>query len=125
MAVLEQRIKRSNVQYRSKSEKKKGEKRRDVSLKLKQAGMGGVGEQKSKKMRWKGEQKREQQLRGKEGTTCFAVSLTPAIIHRERPFISCWTWRMEREREQCSPGLLAALLMLAPWTLARPVKKNL
>ena len=43
MAVLEQRIKRSNVQYRSKSEKKKGEKRRDVSLKLKQAGMGGVG----------------------------------------------------------------------------------
>jgi len=99
MAVLEQRIKRSNVQYRSKSEKKKGEKRRDVSLKLKQAGMGGVGEQKSKKRRWKGEQKREQQLRGKEGTTCFAVSLTPAIIHRERPFISCWTWRMERERE--------------------------
>jgi hypothetical protein len=25
----------------------------------------------------------EQQLRGKEGTTCFAVSLTPAIIHRK------------------------------------------
>ena len=84
MAVLEQRIKRSNVQYRSKSEKKKGEKRRDVSLKLKQAGRGGVGEQKPKKRRWKGEQKREQQLRGKEGTTCFAVSLTPAIIHIER-----------------------------------------
>jgi hypothetical protein len=43
MVVLEQRIKRSDVQYRSKSEKKKGRKGGDVSLKLKQADTGGVG----------------------------------------------------------------------------------
>ena len=70
MSILEQRIKRSDVQHRSKSEKKKGEKRRDVSLKLKQAGMGGVGEQKSKKRRWKGEQKRTVEGKGGNNLLC-------------------------------------------------------
>ena len=124
MAVLEQRIKRSNVQYRSKSEKKKkGRKEETWAWNWNRRVWGEWGNRSQR--RGDGKANRSEQLRGKEGTTCFAVSLTPAIIHRERPFISCWTWRMEREREQCSPGLLAALLMLALWTLARCVKKSL
>jgi hypothetical protein len=75
------------------------EKRRDVSLKVETEAGGYGGEWGNRgQRRGDGKANRSEQLRGKEGTTCFAVSLTPAIIHRERPFISCWTWRMERER---------------------------
>jgi hypothetical protein len=30
------------------------------------------------------DRRKSEQLRGKEGATCFAVSLTPAIIEKER-----------------------------------------
>lgn len=72
------------MQYSSKSEKEEKKKRRELETET--GGMvdtGGSGEQKPKKRGGKANRS-EQQLRGKEGTTCFAVSLTPAVIHRER-----------------------------------------
>ena len=86
--------------------RKSGEKKRH-ELETEAGGYGGSGGNRGQR-RGDGKANRSEQLRGKEGTTCFAVSLTPAIIHRERPFISCWTWRMERERERENSVLLGS-----------------
>ena len=62
--------------------RKSGEKKRH-ELETEAGGYGGSGGNRGQR-RGDGKANRSEQLRGKEGTTCFAVSLTPAIIHRER-----------------------------------------
>ena len=62
--------------------RKSGEKKRR-ELETETGGYGGSGGNRGQR-RGDGKANRSEQLRGKEGTTCFAVSLTPAIIHIER-----------------------------------------